>query len=203
MIRRWSVLAAVVALAATADGARAQEGAKASAAALKCTPQRENVAGRPSPYDSATVAMRGLDAKICYGRPSARGRTIFGADGASLVPFGKLWRTGANEPTIIHLSAAAEIAGIPVQPGSYSIYTVPGETEWTVIVNRSIGQWGHESQYTAEVQAREVGRARVKSEKLSGHVETFTITSAGSATPDIVLEWEKTRVRIPVVAGRS
>ncbi len=128
----------------------------------------------------------------------ARGRTMIGGEA---VPYGQLWRTGANEPTIIHLPVAAEIAGIRVEPGSYSLYTIPGEQEWTVIVNRSTSQWGHESQYTEQVRAQEVGRGTVRSERTDSPVETFTIRSepGGQNQAHMVLEWENTRVRIPVV----
>jgi hypothetical protein len=176
---------------------------------LACTPQpgSEALTERASAYDSTTINVAGYTAQICYSRPSAKGRTIFGG----LVPYGKLWRTGANEPTIIHIPFTAEIAGIRVEPGSYSIYTIPTETDWTIIVNRSISQWGHESQYKPEIQAQEVGRATVASQHLDDYVETFTIrqepgaggTSGSSDTVDLVLEWERTRVRVPIhfIAG--
>ncbi|HET7273769.1 MAG TPA: DUF2911 domain-containing protein [Longimicrobiaceae bacterium] len=208
MIRRWTVaLAGMVALAAC--GAESEPGVESAidatttgstevAASLVCEPSADMpVTGRTSPYDSVVFALGGEEAKLCYGRPSSRGRTMIGGE---LVPYGQLWRTGANEPTIIHLPFAATIAGIAVEPGSYSLYTIPGEEEWTVIVNRSISQWGHESEYTPEVEAQEVGRATVPSESIDSPVETFTITadpSAAQAT-ELVLEWENTRVRIPV-----
>jgi hypothetical protein len=125
--------------------------------------------------------------------------------GGDLVPYGKLWRTGANEPTIIHLAGAAEIAGIAVEPGSYSLYTIPGADEWTVIVNRSITQWGHESTYRDEVAAQEVGRGVVAREELVDPVETFTIRSeaSGADATRLVLEWETSRMGIPIVARPS
>jgi hypothetical protein len=170
-----------------------------ASAALQCQPSANMpVEGRASPYDSATVQVGAQQLKICYGRPSARGRQIFGG----LVPYGRLWRTGANEPTIIHLPFTANIAGLTVPPGSYSIYSEPGETEWTLIVNRATAQWGHEGSYTDAVRQQELGRATVAAERLDQHVEQFTIRgepTAGGA--DILLEWERTRVRIPVRAG--
>ena len=173
---------------------------------LECRPQpgSQAVPERTSPFDSARVMVGGQAAEVCYGRPSVRGRVIFGPDGgepAPLVPYGKLWRTGANEPTIIHLPFSATIAGLAVSPGSYSIYTIPGADTWTVIVNRSVTQWGHESRYTPEVQAQEVGRAPVRSERLDQQVEMFTIRSEPTSSgADLILEWERTRVRIPIVA---
>jgi hypothetical protein len=152
---------------------------------------------RSSPLDSVSFSVQNNPVKICYGRPSARGREIFGG----LLPYGKLWRTGANEPTMIHTSSGLSIAGIAVEPGSYSLYTVPDKSEWELIINRSTTQWGHEGSYEA-VRAQEVGRAKLKPEVTEGHVEVFTIranpTTDGGAT--VVLEWERTRVSIPLTA---
>lgn len=203
MHRGWGVATILLGLVAAgcAAGPNAEAEAEgtaevASGVALHCAPQQDP-AGRASPYDSVTVAAGTLQAKICYGRPSLRGRTMLGGEH---VPYGKLWRTGANEPTIIHLASAAEIAGIAVEPGSYSLYTIPGAEEWTVIVNRSITQWGHESRYNDDVAAQEVGRATVAREEISEPIETFTIRSesAGSGSARLVLEWETTRVTVPI-----
>jgi Protein of unknown function (DUF2911) len=123
--------------------------------------------------------------------------------GGEAVPYGKLWRTGANEPTIFYAPVPLSVAGIKVQPGVYSLYTVPGKNEWEVIVNRSISQWGKEDQYTDQVKAQEVGRAKVKSEIGSSPVETFSIKAepAKKKSANLVLEWEKTRLKIPVQAA--
>lgn len=189
--------------------ADAQEVAEQQEVSLECRtqPGSEAVAERKSPFDSVRIEVGGSVAEICYSRPAAHGRLIFGAAaeagaaGSPLVPFGKLWRTGANEPTILHLPFAAEVAGIQLQPGSYSLYTIPGEAEWTVILNRSTSQWGHEARYTPDVQAQEVGRAPVRTERMEQHVESFTIRSEPTSSgADILLEWERTRVRIPVRA---
>jgi hypothetical protein len=184
-----------------ADGAPATAAAPTAGGAetLRCEPSpRMPVEGRASAYDSTVVQLGDARALVCYGRPEARGRTMIGGEA---VPFGRLWRTGDNEPTIIHLPVSAEIAGISVEPGSYSLYTIPGEREWTVIVNRSTSQWGHESAYTEQVRAQEVGQARVPAERTEAHVEAFTIRSEPAADgAEMVLEWERTRVRIPVAA---
>jgi hypothetical protein len=155
------------------------------------------LATRKSPLDSVSLAVGGNAVKVCYGRPSLRGRKMIGAEA---VPFDRIWRTGANEPTMIHTAGAIAIAGIRVPAGSYSLYTVPGPKEWEIVVNRSITQWGEESNYTDAVKAQEVGRAKVKAESLTTPVETFIIRpepASGDATA-LVLEWEKTRVRVPV-----
>jgi hypothetical protein len=155
------------------------------------------VQGRKSPLDSLTFTVAKKTVKLCYGRPSARGRTMIGGSG---VPYGKLWRTGANEPTVIYTPVALEIAGVKVAPGKYSLYSVPGEKEWEIIVNRATTQWGHENEYTKEVEAQEVGRGKAPVERLSAPVETFTITAdpASGETTRLVLTWERTRVAIPI-----
>ncbi len=157
------------------------------------------VEGRKSPLDSLTFTVAKRPVKVCYGRPSSRGRTMIGG---AAVPYGRLWRTGANEPTILFAPVALTVAGIAVPPGKYSLYSVPGATEWEIIVNRSTAQWGEESNYTPEVQKQEVGRAKVKSETVKAPIETFTLRSEGAGSgATLVLEWEKTRVRIPVKRG--
>ncbi|MGH7477297.1 MAG: DUF2911 domain-containing protein [Longimicrobiales bacterium] len=180
------------------DAAGDELAAGAETQQLACTPvDRVPLEGRVSPYDSLTVPVGDSEAKLCYGRPSLRGRTMIGGDA---VPYGQLWRTGANEPTIIHLPVAAEIAGMRAEPGSYSIYTIPGTEEWVVILNRSTSQWGHEGQYTDEVRAQEVGRATVASQQLDEPIELFTIRAepdSGGATR-LLLEWQNSRVIIPV-----
>jgi hypothetical protein len=163
---------------------------------VACVPQRPNME-RASAYDSTTIELTsGLRARICYGRPAMREREIFGG----LVPYDQLWRTGANEPTSLHLPFAAEIAGVRVEPGHVSLYTIPrAEQPWTIIVNRATEQWGHESAYTPEVEAQEVGRGQAPAERLDAPVESFTIRweSAGGRTGELLMEWERTRVRIP------
>lgn len=153
---------------------------------------RMPLATRRSPLDSVSFKVGNADVKVCYGRPSLRGRKALGGD---LVPYGQLWRTGANEPTMIHTTAPITIAGVEVPAGSYSLYSVPGPQDWDVIVNRSISQWGHESAYTDEVRAKEVGHGRVKSEALKTPVEQFTISNQGNT---LLLDWENTRVKIPL-----
>ncbi len=168
---------------------------------MSCPHRRVPLEGRGSPLDSVIFQVDGHDMKICYGRPSARGRTMIGG---SFVPYEQVWRTGANEPTIIHATAAVALAGVEVPAGTYSLYTVPGEDEWQIIVNRAIEQWGHERFYTGEVVAQEVARARVPSVRAADHAETFTISaeSDGDAAY-IVMAWETTRVRIPIEVKRE
>lgn len=155
------------------------------------------VQGRKSPLDSLTLTVSKQPVKVCYGRPSSRGRVMLGGKD---IPYGKLWRTGANEPTIFFTPRPLTVAGIRVGPGKYSLYTVPGEKEWEIIVNRATSQWGEESNYTEKVKAQEVGRGKVAVAPIQTPIETFTIRAepATGEAKALVLEWEKTRVAIPI-----
>jgi hypothetical protein len=193
-----AMLAAVATMVAPPRGAAAVGITHADTA---CAARNVPVPGRKSPLDSVSFTIAKQPVKVCYGRPSSRGRVMLGGKD---VPYGKLWRTGANEPTIFLTPIPLKVAGLQVPAGVYSLYTVPGANEWEIIVNRSISQWGKENQYTDEIKAQELGRAKVKSEKLAAPVETFTIRAepAGSDAVTLALEWEKTRVRIPIQAGK-
>jgi hypothetical protein len=165
-----------------------------------CPSRNVPVPGRKSPLDSLTFKVSNQPVKVCYGRPSSRGRVMLGG---KEVPYGKLWRTGANEPTVFFTSIPLTVAGIDVAPGVYSLYTVPGKQEWEIIVNRSIAQWGKEDNYTPEVKAQELGRAKIKSETVSAPIETFTIRAEPEGSnANLVLEWEKARVKIPFKAAK-
>lgn len=164
-----------------------------------CEPvERMPLEGRASPYDSVATTVGEASVKICYGRPSARGRTMIGGEA---VPFGQLWRTGANEPTILHTTAPIIVGGVSLSEGSYSIYTIPGEETWEVFFSRSIDHWG--LAINDEVRAQEVGSAQVAREVPDEHVETFTMAfrDGGDQGTHLVLEWEEFRISLPVVAG--
>ena len=165
-----------------------------------CPSRNVPLEGRKSPLDSLTFQVASQSVKVCYGRPSSRGRIMLGGKD---VPYGRLWRTRANEPTIFYAPIALKVAGIAVPPGTYSLYTVPGRTAWGIIVNRSISEWGKEGQYTDKVKAQDLGRAKVKSEPVSSPIETFTIRAEPDGkNANLVLEWEKTRVKIPFQAAK-
>lgn len=190
-----SALVAVVAAAMPPDATTPQT----DMGCITMNTERLPLDTRKSPLDSVSFQVGGHAVKICYGRPYMRGRKIFGG----LLPYDSLWRTGANEPTMVHTSVGLDIAGIRVPAGTYSLYTVPHPGDWTLIVNRSISQWGEEHGYTDEVKAQEAGRATVKTETLDAPIEQFTIRAEpiGDGGARVLLEWERTRVIIPVSVG--
>ena len=138
-----------------------------------------------------------LHGKVCYGRPSLRGRTMIGGDA---VPFGRLWRTGANEPTTLHFDGPARLGALDLAAGSYALYTVPDPAAWEVVVTRATRQWGIESLYDEAARASEVGRFRVAVEVLDAPVETLTIRAvpASSSAVDLLVEWQTSRIRLPL-----
>lgn len=148
------------------------------------------LATRSSPLDSVTFAAGGRTAKICYSRPSARGRMVMD----SLVPYGRSWRTGANEPTTLYLPAAAEIGGATLDAGRYYITSIPTAGDWTIVFNTT-----NVTDPAQILQSLvEVARGSGRSERVAAPIEKFTIRPEGR---ELLLEWERTRVRIPIKAG--
>ncbi len=202
--RTLSVVPAVALLAlvhppAAAADQMTSSPASATAALVEadpeCEPSDMPLEGRASPFDSTSVSVGDAVLKVCYGRPSARGRTMIGGEH---VPFGQLWRTGANEPTTLHVTAPISLGGIHLDPGSYAIYTMPGGEDWEIFVSRSTDHWG--IQIDEDVRAQEVGSVTVPRERPDEHVETFTIsfTPPTAEGTEMVMEWEHFRVRLPV-----
>jgi hypothetical protein len=158
---------------------------------------------RPSPLASLKFEVGGSSVKLCYGRPALRGRRMLGG---SRVPYGRLWRTGANEPTTLISSVPLEVAGLYLPAGRSSIYTIPGPESWELILNAATSQWGLESEYTSAVRARELGRVILPSDSGTA-VERFTIVAEPGAhdrdAVDLVLAWEHSRLRIPIRPSRA
>ncbi len=136
----------------------------------------------PSPPDKAEGKIDGITVTVDYHQPSAKGRKIMGG----LVPYGEVWRTGANATTSIEFSADAKIEGKAIAKGKYALFTIPGENEWTIIINKSI-KWGSSSYSEGE----DVLRVKVKPSKTDSFVETFNIAVVGSK---VVMKWENTQV---------
>ncbi len=132
--------------------------------------------------------------EINYSRPSMRGRKIFG----DVVPYGKIWRTGANAATKIKFGEDVEIAGQKIKAGEYAMYSMPDKDQWRIILNTGTGNWGADG-YSKE---NDVARFTVKSIAMETEVQTFTIevSDITFTTCKIELMWEKTKVVLPVTA---
>ena len=129
-----------------------------------------------------------------YSRPSVKGRKIFG----DLVPYNKLWRTGANTATTIKFTDPVEIQGKKVDTGTYALYTIPGEDKWEVIFNRGISNWGTNGYKETE----DVFRFSIPVMNMKNTVETFTMQFANiqPESCDLQIMWDKTVAIIPIKA---
>ena len=127
---------------------------------------------------------------VKYFRPNTKGRKIFG----EIEPYGTVWRTGANNATVITLTDTIAIEGHTLAPGSYSLFSIPGADEWTIIFNKTIQQWGA----YAYDEKQDLLRFKVKPLKLAARVETLTIQFAEVHQEDGVLQilWENTAINL-------
>jgi len=148
--------------------------------------------GTLSPADSARANVAGAAVAVRYSRPAMRGRVIFG----NVVPWNQVWRTGANQATILETSADLTVAGTTLPAGKYSLWTIPSPGGWKLIVNKNTGQWG--TDYDAQY---DLARLDMKVEPLAQPVEQFTIAIEPKGKRGVLkLEWEKTRASIPFSA---
>ena len=146
--------------------------------------------GTLSPADSVRASVAGAAVTVRYSRPSVRGRVIFG----NVVPWNKVWRTGANEATVLETNGELSVAGTTVPAGKYSLWTIPSPAAWKLIINKNTGQWGTE--YDAQY---DLARLDMRVEPLRQPVEQFTIAIEPSGNGGVLkLEWEKTRASIPL-----
>ena len=144
-----------------------------------------------SPRDTATQTIGSAHLVVDYGRPSKRGREIFGG----LVPYGAVWRTGANEATHFRTDRDLTIGTIRVPRGTYTLWTIPARDGWTLIVNRQTGQWGTDYDKT-----QDVGRTPMRVATLSEPVEQFTIAiePARNGSGVLTMSWDTTQASIPI-----
>lgn len=147
---------------------------------------------RPSPPAHAHCQFSdGKSVKVDYSSPRMKGRKIFG----SLVPYGEVWRTGANEATTLVTDTATVVGGKEIPAGSYTIFTIPNQDKWTLIVSKKTGEWG--IPYPGE--GDDLARVSMDVSKTASPVENFNISfeqSGGSCTMN--LDWENTRATVKV-----
>jgi hypothetical protein len=141
---------------------------------------------RKSPHD--TVSSK--NASITYGRPYKKDRDIFGG----LEKYGKVWRVGADEATTITFNKDVKFAGQAVKAGTYTLFAIPNEKEWVIILNSQLGQWGAYS-YDKN-KDKDVAQVTVPVKNLDNTVEQLTISLPDNAS--LVIEWDKTQVAVPL-----
>ncbi len=145
-----------------------------------------------SPPGEATLKFDdGKTVSIQYSRPSMRGRKIFG----ELVPYGEVWRTGANAATSLKTDVALNIGGANVPAGSYTLYSLPGASGWKLIINKQTGQWGTEYR-----QSQDLARVDMKVSQSSSPREQFTISfdQTGGNSALLKLAWDTTVAGVDV-----
>lgn len=140
-----------------------------------------------SPPQEVKYSTSGKNIVVNYSAPSKRGRPVMG----TLVPYGKIWRTGANAATVLTTDTDLMIGSLHVPAGKYSLYTIPGETEWTLIVNKQTGQWG-----TNYDEKQDLGRVKMKVTALKAPVEQFDIAITPKA---LTMSWENIQATVPVM----
>lgn len=146
---------------------------------------------RVSPNGLVGQTIGTTNVVVAYGRPSVRGRAVFGG----LVPYGEVWRTGANEATAIYFSKDVRVEGQPLPAGTYGLFTLPTEDGWTVIFNRTAEQWGA-FDYDASQDA-----LRVPVTPEAGpatEMMTFTFEDVTDTSGDLVLAWDTLRVPVTI-----
>jgi hypothetical protein len=152
-----------------------------------------------SPAATVTTVVGLTDVKITYARPKVKGRKIFGAGKDFLVPYGELWRTGANNGTVINFSDDVVVEGTALKKGDYLLLTIPGASEWTVILYSDVAMGGNTAAYD---KTKDAARFTVKSDKLNERVENFTMNISDVADDNtnakIQLAWDNTSVKFGV-----
>lgn len=149
----------------------------------------------PSPLQTVKQAFALSDITVEYSRPSTKGRVIYG----DVVPFGKVWRTGANSATKITFGEDVKLEGNAITAGTYALYTIPNKESWEIIIYKDLTLGGDVANYKKE---NDVAHFTVKPKALNDKVETFSIEFANITSTSVViaLNWEKTRVEITAVA---
>jgi len=147
---------------------------------------------RPSPTSIVSARYKDTYLKLTYSQPHKRSRTIFG----NVVPYGQVWRTGANEATEITLTRDILINNKPLKAGTYSVFTIPEIESWTIIINSDLGLWGSYN-YNSKM---DVMRFTVPTQTLQGAVyEPFTIQiEQKNNVADLVFLWDSIRIQIPI-----
>lgn len=149
-------------------------------------------ANRPSPAATASGKVKDANITINYSSPAVKERKIFGG----LVPYGQVWRAGANEATVFETAKAIKVEGKELPAGKYSLYAIPGEKEWTIIFNKQTGQWGvKRGGVTSRDEAQDALTVQVKPKKTSGLTERLAYEVTGNG---FVLRWENTEVPVSI-----
>lgn len=149
-----------------------------------------------SPEAEAGFEQDGFKIRVTYCQPAKKGRLIFGREqDNALVPYNKVWRTGANESTGLTITKDIQIAGTPIKAGTYSLWTIPGPGTWQVVINEETGQWGTEYNDGKDLARIEVP-IRIKTQVTENFTIYFEEKEKGT---DMILSWDQTEAVVPIV----
>lgn len=161
-------------------------------------PYLRNQTKKYSPERTSSFNLKGTKLVVHYSSPSKKGRKIFG----DLVPFDKVWRTGANEPTTFSTSQPIEIIDKPLSAGTYSLWTVPNKENWKVIFNHEVPDWGvtllGDGTKTTRDASKDVISVEVPSKATIQPIENFTIDFTNQDQLYLSLPWDETVVNVPI-----
>jgi hypothetical protein len=152
---------------------------------------QQDKSSRPSPPAKAECKVAGAAVTVDYSSPRAKGRKIYGG----LVPYGQIWRAGANEATTFVTTSELNVGGKAVPAGSYTLFAIPGESKWTLVISKKTGEWG--TAYPGP--ENDLARIDMKASKLPSPVDSFTIAfdqAGGGCT--LRMDWETTRASVDI-----
>ncbi len=161
-------------------------------------PYMQDQTKKHSPQRTASYTKNGLEVVVNYSSPFKKGRQIFG----ELVPYGEVWRTGANEPTVFTTKTDIKIIDKNLPAGTYSLWTIPYEQSWKVIFNSDVPDWGvtlsSGGKETTRSPSFDVVNVDVATEVLSNSAESFTISFENDTQLYLTLAWELTKISVPI-----
>jgi hypothetical protein len=143
-----------------------------------------------SPAETAKFDQNGLNVQVDYCRPYKKEREIFG----KLLPYGQVWRTGANEATIFEAKQDIKVGDKTLKAGKYTLWTIPNADKWTIILNSETGQWG-----TNHDETKDILSVDVPAGKSASTIEQLTIGfAAAEGGADMTISWDNTEVKVPI-----
>jgi hypothetical protein len=147
---------------------------------------------RPSPGAIAKATFGTTNVSVEYSKPAKKGREVFG----KLVPYGEVWRTGANEATSISFDKDVVVAGKPLKAGTYQLFTIPTADKWTIIFNSKSGQWGA----FFYDEKSDVLRVEVSPSRNDAELESLSLSFENAPETGLLIAWDKTKVFVPISA---
>lgn len=160
--------------------------------------ERGNEQARTSPNAAVSQTIGTTQVTVTYGRPAIKDRTYF-AEGSTLAPTGSVWRTGANENATITFSGDVMVGDKKVEAGTYSLYTIPGENEWTIILNNKLS-WG--TQYDKSKDYARIKTSAINNDASMVEWFEFYFDTLSNTKAHLNLHWGTTKVAVPITVAK-